>query len=252
MKITLKKSSYKGTDGSSLSESRCKQFVTLYNFCQQLGDVMIDYDKLQKKAVEAKLYGETQADKAIRTFAPLLSKLGFVNYEGQFQANKLFTDNGIMLIQTVQALELAKSTGNQALIKSLNYAKQDIQRLGLHNMFLNPEWQKHNIWIAIAVLQELGDIFWEDFGFLVYQVKEQGKSVKDAISALELEHDKETIFEYFKEDGTKMSNTFYSYIHAFLVEAGIARDTDAVGYSKICDEAEDFLELINIDGNGTF
>lgn len=254
MKVTIKKSSYRGADGSSLSDERCVQFIKLYDCCALLGDEKITYKRLQEIAEEKKLFGSTQAGNAIRTFAPLLYKLGFVDYSSDsFSANSFFTKDGRTFIEILKAYFTARNTTNTYLVNQLKAAKQDIQRLGLHNMYLNPSLKTHNIWLALGVIQTIGDICWDEFGYLVKLVKEDGYSINKAIELLEEEQEKETEFEYVKEDGKALPNTFYSYIHSFLLEAGIIYDpAGGKGYSKVCDEAEDFLELINIDCDGTF
>lgn len=254
MKVTIKKTSYRGTDGSSLSDERCLQFIKLYDCCMSLGDKMISYKRLQEVAEEKKLFGTTQAGNAIRTFAPLLFKLGFVDYSNDsFAAKSFFTQDGITFIEILRAYFSAKTTGNIYLINQLKSAKQDIQRIGLHNMFLNPSLKTHNIWLALGVIQTTGDICWDEFGYLVKLVREDGYSINQAIELLEKEQEKETVYTYYKEDGKALANTFHSYIHSFLLEAGIIYDpSGGKGYSKICDEAEEFLELININCDGTF
>jgi hypothetical protein len=149
MKVIIKKSSYKGADGSSLSDERCQQFVKLHDCCASLGEKKISYKELQEIAEEKKLYGATQAGNAIRTFAPLLLKLGFVEYNnGIFAANSFFTKDGKTFIKILKAYFVAKQTSNTYLVSQLKVAKQDIQRLGLYNMYLNPNFKTHNIWLA--------------------------------------------------------------------------------------------------------
>ncbi len=75
MRITLRKEWYKGTDGSSLSDDRCQQFIRLYDFTQTLGMESIDYKKLQALANTLDLFAPANSAKVIRTFCPLLSKM---------------------------------------------------------------------------------------------------------------------------------------------------------------------------------
>lgn len=243
MKITLKKEWYKGTDGSSLSDERCLQFISLYEFTQALGLQSIDYKTLQVLATEKNLYAPAKSAKVIRTFCPLLSKIGFVNYDGTFLAKNLFTKDGKLFIQTIKALAAAKAIGNKKLFNELTISKQKIQRLGLLNMHANPEYKYHNIWIAIDILNQVGEINWDNFGYAIYLIKGEGLSCSKAIEAIEKNESSSIVYEYYKEDGTKLANTYYSYIHSYLLEAGVISDY-AQGYSQVCDEAEDFLESL--------
>lgn len=250
MIITLKKDSYRGVDGSSLSEDRCQQLVLLYDLSLKLSEKVVTYQKLQIQAEDERLFGETNAPSAIRTFAPLLSKLGFVNYEGSFRADQLFTSNGRLLIHTIRALDIATRMGDANIIASLLQTKKNIMRLGLHNMYLNPKFASHNMWIAIALLQYVGEVNWPEFGYMVYLIREQGYSLPEAIEKAEKNRETKVEYEYYKEAGTKLHSTFYCYIRAFLDEAGIAKDHGK--RSVICDDVEDFMDLIKLDEYAAF
>lgn len=90
MKISLSVESYKGVDGSSLSTTRCEQLVQVYEMLEQLGDLNITYYDIQEEAHKRNLFGNTNEKSAIRTFFPLLKKLGFVDYEGTFFGKQVF------------------------------------------------------------------------------------------------------------------------------------------------------------------
>ena len=94
MKITLHVDSYKGVDGSSLSSIRCSQMILVYEMLNSMGARVITYVDIQEEAKRQSLFGKTKAKSAIRTFFPLLKKIKFVNYDGNFAANECFTDLG--------------------------------------------------------------------------------------------------------------------------------------------------------------
>lgn len=246
MNIIIKKEWYKGTDGSSISEDRCSQIIDLYMFSLSLGNQMINYKSLQELALQKGLYAPSLSDKVIRTFAPLLKKIGFIYYyeDEKFRARDLFTKDGLLFIETARALLAAKVVKNASVIDELRLTKQKIQRLGLVNMHDNPLYINHNMWIAIAFLNSVGEINWDQFGYAIYLIKGEGRSIDDAIAIIEKNESQGIVYDYYKEDGTKLANTYYSYIHSYLLEAGVLKDV-AKGYSQVCDEAEEFLELLN-------
>ena len=105
MKIPLAVETYKGVDGSSLSSTRCSQIVRVYEMLDDFGDGLITYVGIQELAESQKIFGSTAAKNAIRTFFPLLKKLDFVNYDGEFPANKCFTELGTQFVLVCRALE---------------------------------------------------------------------------------------------------------------------------------------------------
>lgn len=74
MNITLSVETYKGVDGSSLSSTRCDQIVQVYEMLELFGSKSLTYIDIQEEAQKRKLFGETNAKSAIRTFFPLLKK----------------------------------------------------------------------------------------------------------------------------------------------------------------------------------
>lgn len=104
MNITLSVDTYKGVDGSSLSPTRCNQIVQVYEMLELFGDKPMTYIKVQEEAEKRKLFGETNAKSAIRTFFPLLKKLGFVIYDDTFNANDCFTELGKQFVLACRAL----------------------------------------------------------------------------------------------------------------------------------------------------
>ena len=181
-KIKLSKDSYKGVDGSSLSSTRCSQIVRVYEMLEKIGAKQISYINIQNEAERLKLFGNTKAKSAIRTFFPLLKKIGFVEYDDLFSANKCFTNVGIQFVAACRALENVTNDTlhKDEIINRLNCIKQDTQCIGLLNMYKNPEWKNHNIWIVLKLLKEFRIIHWSEFLYTLHLL-EEGFSVEDAI-----------------------------------------------------------------------
>ena len=80
MIIKIKKSTYKGfSDGTSLTNERCKQILAIYQHVQSLGKKLMNYKELQKEVAKEKLFGgQTIGESAIRTIFPLLAKTGLI------------------------------------------------------------------------------------------------------------------------------------------------------------------------------
>ena len=102
MKVIIPNNTYKGVaDGSSLTYDRRKQILSVYDFVNTLGEEPLTYKTLQQR-VAAEDFGIS--DSAIRTFFPLLGKLGFVDYKDTFQACELFTRTGKVFMETFKSL----------------------------------------------------------------------------------------------------------------------------------------------------
>ena len=92
MRVVIPNNTYKGiADGSSLTNDRRKQILSIYDFVNTLGNEPLTYKSLQERVADED-YGIS--DSAIRTFFPLLGKLGFVDYKDTFPACELFTKTG--------------------------------------------------------------------------------------------------------------------------------------------------------------
>lgn len=226
MQIALSVESYKGVDGSSLSSTRCDQIVQVYEMLERLGSTPITYVKIQEEAEKTKLFGSTNAKSAIRTFFPLLKKIGFVDYDSTFPANKCFLQSGTQFVLACRALKkVSNDTPNRdEIVSHLQRIKMNAQKQGLVTMFLNPAYRNHNMWIALKLLKELFVINWNEFLFTLSCI-ENGKTVEYAIS--KIKEDKKSIdkIEFVNEDGDLLPNTCYSYLRSFLEEAGIISKT---------------------------
>ena len=68
MKFSLDVSTYKGVDGSSMTETRCQQTLMVYEMLQKEGGKVITYVGIQELAEKNKIFGSTEA-KSARTTA---------------------------------------------------------------------------------------------------------------------------------------------------------------------------------------
>ena len=246
MKIPLAVETYKGVDGSSLSPTRCSQIVQVYEMLDDFGDELITYVGIQELAESQKLFGSTAAKSAIRTFFPLLKKLDFVNYDGEFPANKCFTELGTQFVLVCRALEnVSDGTKNKnEVVKKLTHIKHSIQKQGLINMYNNPAYVSHNMWLAIKLFQRFRVIHWNEYLFLLH-CKEVGKSIEEALDEIARLKDQIEEYEFVNEKEEPLPNTCYSYLRSFLIEAGLIENLNST-ISTVTDEADEFFHAIKI------
>lgn len=244
MKVIIPNNTYKGVaDGSSLTYDRRKQILSVYDFVNTLGEEPLTYKTLQQR-VAAEDFGIS--DSAIRTFFPLLGKLGFVDYKDTFRACELFTRTGKVFMETFKSLLYAEELQpqNKQLIDEINHCLATIQRYGLLYMNSQEEFKQHGIWLALSILEQEQEIYWPEFLYILHLTDDQHMSIKDAINEVKANRLKNVEYEYFNSDGKPIAGTSYSYTHAFLEEAGILRDTE-VNHSLLVEGMFDFLELID-------
>ena len=246
MKIPLAVETYKGVDGSSLSSTRCSQIVRVYEMLEEFGDEPITYVGIQELAESQKLFGSTAAKNAIRTFFPLLKKLDFVNYDGEFPANKCFTEFGTQFVLVCRALENVKddTKNKKELVAKLTHIKHSIQKQGLINMYNNPAYKNHNMWLALKLLQRFRVIHWNEFLFLLH-CKEVGKPTEEALDEVARLKDKIEEYEFVNEKEDSLPNTCYSYLRSFLIEAGLIESLNS-SISTVTDEADEFFHAIKL------
>lgn len=246
MNIVLSVESYKGVDGSSLSPTRCSQMVQVYEMLTELGGKVITYVYIQEEAERRKLFGQTQAKSAIRTFFPLLKKLDFVDYEGTFAANRCFTELGTQFVLACRALEnVTDDTPHKdEIISRLMSIKRNAQKKGLVNMYNDPEWKSHNIWVALRLFKEFKILHWNVFLYTLHCI-EIGESVDKAIEKIKEDPDKIDSISFLNENGENLPNTCYSYIRSFLEEAGLISKVSKTR-SKILEEGETFYSQIGM------
>ena len=222
MRLKLSVDSYKGVDGSSLSQTRCEQIILCYNFLEKLGDITINYVEIQEYAERSHIFGATKAKSAIRTFFPLLKKLGFVNYDDVFPANKCFTKLGKQFVFAIRALDKIddKTPHREEVINKLLNIKKNTIRQGIINMNNNPECKEHNIWIAFRLLETFQTIHWNEFLYSLYCL-DKGETIDKAIADIRTDKERIDRIVFVNEKNEILPNTCYSYIRSLLVEAGL-------------------------------
>lgn len=246
MKIPLAVETYKGVDGSSLSPTRCSQIVQVYEMLDEFGDDSITYVGIQELAESQRLFGKTAAKSAIRTFFPLLKKLDFVNYDGEFPANKCFTELGTQFVLVCRALEnVSDDTKKKSeVLARLTHIKHSIQKQGLINMYNNPAFGTHNIWLALKLFQRFRVIHWNEFLFLLH-CKELGKTTDEALNEIAKLKDKIEDYEFVNEKENPLPNTCYSYLRSLLIETGLIENLNS-SVSTVTDEADEFFHAIKL------
>lgn len=228
MNITLSVETYKGVDGSSLSPTRCDQIVQVYEMLELFGNKNLTYIDIQEEAQKRKLFGETNAKSAIRTFFPLLKKIGFVNYDGTFFANKCFTELGTQFVLACRALNnVSEDTPSKdEVIARLKNIKQNAQKQGLVTMYHNKEYEDHNMWVAIKLLKEFPILNWNVFLYALHFL-ESGMTIDEAIEEIKKNKRNIDTIQFVNEEGDKLPNTCYSYLRSFLEESGIIRKVNS-------------------------
>jgi hypothetical protein len=246
MRNKLSVESYKSVDGSSLTTTRCDQMVLVYDMLEELGTKVMTYLDLQEEAQRRRLFGSTKAKSAIRTFFPLLKKLDFVEYEGSFAANMCFTELGTQFVLACRALKnVTDSTPNKdEVIARLNSIKRNAQAKGLVNMYNDPEWKSHNIWIVLKLFKVFKILHWNEFLFTLHYL-EKGKTIEDAIEEIKINKIKIDNIEFVNDDNLPLQNTCYSYLRSFLEEIGIISKISTYE-SKLLDSSELLYSQINI------
>ena len=246
MKIHLSVESYKGVDGSSLSPTRCSQMIQVYEMLENMGSKIITYLDIQEEADNKKLFGKTKAKNAIRTFFPLLKKLDFVDYDGEFAANMCFTELGTQFVLSCRALEnVTNDTPHKdEIITRLSNIKRNAQKQGLINMYNDPEWSNHNMWVALKLFKTFRRIHWNEFLYTLYTI-EKGKTIDDAINEIKSNRKRIDSIEFVNDYDEPLPNTCYSYIRSFLEEAGLINKVSSL-VSKLSDEADLFYSQIKL------
>ena len=246
MNIKLSVDSYKGVDGSSLSQVRCSQMVQVYEMLEELGSNITNYLDIQTKAQKKHLFGKTQAKSAIRTFFPLLKKIHFVNYDGSFAANTCFTELGTQFVLACRALEnVTNETPHRDEIMSrLQSIKRNAQKKGLINMYNDPEWKSHNIWIALKLLKEFRLLHWNEYLYTLHYL-EIGKTIEEAIEQIKIDKKKIDSTNFLNEKSEILPNTCYSYLRSFLEEAGLISKVSSLE-SKLLEDSDLFYSQIDL------
>lgn len=235
MKYSISVNTYKGVDGSSLSQTRCDQIVSVYEMLESLGNKIITYIDIQEYAEKRNLFGKTNAKSAVRTFFPLLKKMGFVYYEGNFKACECFTNLGKQFVFANRALEKVNSETQHKdeILSRLSRIKVNTIRQGIVNMRGNPECVNHNIWIAMELLHEFQVFHWNEFLYTLYCI-DNDKTIEDAIHDI---HNNKKVIDnsiFLGEDNKPLPTTCYTYIRSLLTEAQLIAKVNALE-SKVLD-----------------
>lgn len=242
MRVTLNRDYYKGSDGSSLSDTRCEQMVMLFDMLNDIPDAFVTYKQIQEYAVARSLYGNAKADSVIRTYFPLLCKLGFAKNDDYIKTSEVFTESGKQLILLYRALSEAKNVNNQEIVDRLYDVKANLIQLGIKFWF-NTEFEKdNNIWLALDLFATMETVDWNEFLFAVY-LWHRGNNTDGIISELINNRNNGIEYEFFKEDGRPLPDTTYTYIRALLIEAHIIRNINS-STSTITQEGKNFTETV--------
>ncbi len=248
MLVKLKNKTYKGiSDGTSLTDDRCRQILSVYKYTQSLGKRKLNYKQFQHEVANAKLFGgQTVGESAIRTIFPLLSKIGMVDYSKDFYACDLFTDIGSVFMETYSALCVNEDLDDKALQDELDYCLSLIQQYGLLIMNEQDDYSHHGIWLACSILKEEKEIYWPEFLYILYLTKERSLTLKNSILKVKENRENSVFYEYYNEKNESIANTSYSYIHSYLLEANIVRDIDQK-HSQLQAQMYSFIEGLNLE-----
>ena len=246
MKIKLLKDSYKGVDGSSLTRNRRSQIVQVYEMLEELGLKTTNYLDIQINAQRKHLFGKTNAKSAIRTFFPLLKKIAFVNYDGDFPANKCFTSLGVQFVLASRAYDnVEDDTPNKdKILEKLDSIIKNCQKQGLINMRQNPLYEDHNMWIALKLLKEFRIIHWNEFLYTLHCL-EIGETEEYAFNKIRDEKKKIDDIIFLNDKGETLPDTCYSYIRSYLVEAGLISRITNMEY-KVLDSFDNFISKMDL------
>lgn len=242
MRITLNKDFYKGTDGSSLSDIRCNQIVLLHNMLKDIEEEYLTYKDIQNLAVEKGIYGSSKADSVIRTYFPLLCKLGFAKCDDYVKKSDIFTESGKRLILLQEALNEVQKSNNQEIIDRLYDVKAKLIQLGI-KFWVNTESKKdNNIWLALDLFLQMERLEWNEFLYGIY-LWHNGSNTSDIISKIINNRNDGVQYSFFKEDQKPLPDTTYTYIRALLVEAHIIKNINS-STSALTVEGKSVIETI--------
>lgn len=242
MRVTLNKDYYKGSDGSSLSDTRCEQMVLLYDMLQNIPNEFVTYKQIQDYATSKSLYGNAKADSVIRTYFPLLGKLGFVQYDDYIKTSDIFTNSGQQIVLLYRAMADAKVSNKHEVIARLYDVKAYLIQLGIKFWFNTESEKDNNIWLALDLFSQMRTVDWNEFLYSVY-LWHRGENTSDIVSRIINNRNDGVEYEFFKEDGKPLPDTTYTYIRALLIEAHIIKNINS-RTSVITQEGSNFISTI--------
>lgn len=243
MRINLHSSTYSGVAGSSMSDTRCEQTLTLYRFVKSHPE--LSYADIRRETVNNHLY---RSESVLRTFCPLLRELGYVTYSANEPFK--FTTDGELLIRILLAQESTKlledSADKIAVIGRLQDARARMIELGILNMNRSQEdiCREHNIWIVLYLLKELGSFDWKEFFLALKVFKEDNSTLEDFKSQIDKNRNNGVDYETFNESGQPVADTQWSYIKSLLKEANLIYDSGRT--SSLSNEGNEFVKKITL------
>lgn len=172
--------------------------------------------------------------------------MDFVEYEGTFAANMCFTELGTQFVLACRALEnVTDDTPHKdEIVSRLKSIKRNAQKKGLINMYNDPEWKSHNMWIVLRLLKVFGILHWNEFLYTLHYI-EIGKTIEEAIARIKEDKRKIDSIIFLNEEGNILPNTCYSYLRSFLEEAGLIAKVSPLE-SKLLDDADLFYSQIGM------
>lgn len=225
MRITLHSNTYSGVAGSSMSDTRCDQTLTLYEFVKSHPEMQ--YVDVRRETVNEHLY---KSESVLRTFCPLLKELGFITYETNEPFG--FTPDGDLLASILKAIRdikmLDDASIRDAALNKLEDAKSRMIELGILNMnrSTEPICREHNMWVVLYIIKELGQIDWNEFFLALKVFKEDHGSLSDFRTQITTNRSNGVDYETYNENGQPVADTQWSYIKSLLKEANLIYDID--------------------------
>lgn len=133
---------------------------------------------------------------------PSFEKIGFVNYDDTFRANECFTELGILFVLACRAINNVsdKTPHKDIVLERLVNIKQCAQKQGLVEMYLNKEYENHNMWVALKLLKAFTIINWNYFLYALHCL-EIGFSLDDAIEEIKKVKDQIDTITFVNEEG---------------------------------------------------
>jgi hypothetical protein len=126
----------------------------------------------------------------------------------------------------------------------LQSIKRNAQKKGLINMYNDPEWKSHNIWIALKLLKEFRLLHWNEYLYTLHYL-EIGKTIEEAIEQIKIDKKKIDSTNFLNEKSEILPNTCYSYLRSFLEEAGLISKVSSLE-SKLLEDSDLFYSQIDL------
>ena len=108
----------------------------------------------------------------------------------------------------------------------------------------DPEWESHNMLVALKLLKELKVLHWNEFLYTLHCL-ESGETIEDSIDRIRKNKAYIDSIIFLNEDREVLPNTCYSYLRSFLEEAGLISKVSSME-SKLLESSDMFFSQINI------